>query len=155
MSHRTTPTAILISLALVAAGAWAEEAKEAEVAGEAEVAEVDIVDYVVKSCQAEIESYCSQVTIGEGRLLACFYAHGDKLSGRCEYALYNAAAQLEQFAVALTYLATECRDDLEEHCSEVELGEGRVATCLLERKEKVTEACRLALDAIDLEVVEE
>ena len=94
------------------------------------------------------------MTIGEGRLLACFYAHGDKLSGRCEYALYNAAGQLEQFALALTYLATECIDDLEEHCSEVELGEGRVATCLLEHKEEVTEACRLALDATELEVVE-
>ena len=50
MRHKALPTAILISLALVAAGAWAEEAEEAE---------VDIVDYVVKSCQDEIESYCN------------------------------------------------------------------------------------------------
>ena len=110
---------------------------------------------MVKSCHAEIESYCSQVTIGEGRLLACFYAHGDKLSGRCEYALYNAAAELEQFVDAVAQLAAACLDDLETHCAEVEMGEGRVASCLLKHKEEVTEACRLAIDAAELEVIDE
>ncbi|NIV22045.1 MAG: hypothetical protein GWN51_00030, partial [Gemmatimonadetes bacterium] len=52
-----------------------------------------IIDGVMKACDAEIQAYCSQVSPGEGRLLACFYAHGDKLSGQCEYALYDAAAQ--------------------------------------------------------------
>jgi len=131
---------LLIPLALVTAGAWAEEE--------------DVVDQVVKACEDEIESYCSQVTPGEGRLLACFYAHGDKLSGRCEYALYSAAAQLEQFAAAVTHLATQCHEDLVNYCSEVEMGEGRVASCLLEHKEEVAEACRKAIDDTGLEVVE-
>ena len=65
------------------------------------------------TCQPEIDAYCSQVTLGEGRLLACFYAHEDKLSGRCQYALYEGAARLEQFAAAVTHLAVECMDDLE------------------------------------------
>lgn len=140
MKQKALTVTFLFSLALAAGGAWAEES---------------VVDRVVKSCEDEIKSYCSQVTPGEGRLLACFYAHGDKLSGRCEYALFSAAAELEQFAAAVTHLATECHDDLLEHCAEVELGEGRVASCLLEHKEEVTEACRQAIEATELEVVDE
>jgi hypothetical protein len=125
---------------LSVSGAWAQD---------------DIIDNVMNSCDAEIKAYCSQVTLGEGRLLACFYAHEDKLSGRCQYALYEGAAQLEQFAAAVTHLARECKDDLVKYCAEVELGEGRVGTCLLEHKAEVTDACRQAIDDVGLEVVEE
>ena len=118
-------------------------------------AQEEIIDNVMAACAPEIEAYCSQVTLGEGRLLACFYAHEDKLSGRCQYALYEGAAQLEQFAAAVTHLANACFDDVEKHCAEVELGEGRVGTCLLEHKAEVTDACRQAMDDVELEVVEE
>ena len=118
-------------------------------------AQDDVVDGILKACQPEIEAYCSQVTPGDGRLLACFYAHGDKISPHCEYALYEGAAALEQFAAAITYLATECHDDLLKFCGEVEMGEGRVGTCLLEHKAEVTEACSQAIDDTGLELVEE
>jgi hypothetical protein len=35
------------------------------------------------------------------------------------------------------------------------LGEGRVASCLLDHKEDVSEACSQAIDDVGLEVVEE
>ena len=41
----------------------------------------DIVSQIQTGCETEIKDYCSQVTMGEGRMLACFYAHEDKLSG--------------------------------------------------------------------------
>ena len=37
------------------------------------------------------------MTPGQGRVLACLYAHGDKLSAKCEYALYDAAAQAGRY----------------------------------------------------------
>lgn len=117
--------------------------------------EQGIIDQVMQACKPEIDSYCSQVTLGEGRLLACFYAHEDKLSGRCQYALYEAAATLDAFAAAVTHLAEACWDDVEKYCAEVELGEGRVGTCLLEHKDEVTEPCRQAIDDVGLEMVEE
>ena len=118
-------------------------------------AQESIIDEVMTACEPEITAYCSQVTMGEGRLLACFYAHEDKLSGRCQYALYQAVADLEDFAAAITHLATQCEDDLMEFCAEVALGEGRVSTCLLEHQAEVTEACSQAMDDVGLEVVEE
>lgn len=96
-----------------------------------------------KGCQKEIETYCAQVTPGQGRGLACLYAHGDKLSGRCEYALYDAAAQLERAVAALTYVANECDADIDKHCASVELGEGRLAECLV--SSETSKRCTAAL----------
>jgi hypothetical protein len=109
---------------------------------------------VIDACKPEIENFCSQVTPGNNRLLACFYAHEDKLSGSCNYALYQASAALEQFAAALTHLASQCMDDLVEHCGDVEMGEGRVGTCLLDHEDVVSDACKAAIKDTGLEKVE-
>ena len=49
-------------------------------------AQQDLVDTVANGCKTELEKYCNQVTPGQGRVLACLYAYGDKLSSKCEYA---------------------------------------------------------------------
>jgi len=109
------------------------------------VAAQDIVSEVQKGCGVEIEKFCSQVTQGEGRLLACFYAHEDKLSGQCQYALYNASAQLEHAVSSLNYVAGQCEDDIKAHCASVQLGEGRVVECLNSNAESVSTACKQAI----------
>jgi hypothetical protein len=103
------------------------------------------VELVADGCKKEINTYCKQVTPGEGRVLACLYAYQDKLSGRCEYALYDAAAQLERVVTALTYLANECREDLKKHCSDVKPGEGRLINCIEKKMEKVGSRCKQAI----------
>ena len=105
----------------------------------------DPVTTVTEGCATEIEQYCSQVSPGEGRLLACFYAHEDKLSGQCQYALYAAASQLDAAVNALNYVATQCRDDILAHCAEVQLGEGRVLECLNANSASVSDACEQAV----------
>ena len=138
---RAKMTVAIVGLILLgAAGAWAQES---------------IVDKVTTACDPEIKAYCSQVTLGEGRLLACFYAHEDKLSGSCQYALYEAAADLEDFAAAIYHVASECKDDLMKYCAEVELGEGRVGSCLLEHKAEAGAECQKAIADVGLEMVEE
>ena len=110
-----------------------------------------IVDTVAKGCNKEIKTYCSQVTPGEGRVLSCLYAHSDKLSGQCEWSLYDAAAQLERAINALTYVANECGQDLETLCSAVEVGEGRLLNCLQDNEAKVSDRCKQAIKDVDLE----
>ena len=90
------------------------------------MAQQSLIETVANGCKAELERYCSNVTPGEGRVLACLYAHNDKLSGRCEYALYDAAVQLERAAATLAYVANECGADLRKHCGSIETGEGRL-----------------------------
>ena len=97
---------------------------------------------VTTGCQKELDTYCKDVTLGDGRLLACLYAHNDKISGRCEYALYDAAAQLERAVAALTYVANECKDDLKNYCSGIAMGEGRLVKCLEKHDDKVSDRCK-------------
>jgi len=103
-----------------------------------------------QGCKTELESYCKDVTPGEGRILACIYAHADKLSGRCEYALYDSAAQLERAVAALSYAVNECDADLEKYCSAVEAGEGRLLACLEQNDKNVSARCRQGLKDVGL-----
>jgi hypothetical protein len=103
------------------------------------------IETVLDGCGKEFESYCKNVTPGEGRLLACLYAYSDKLSTRCEYALYDAASQLARALTALTYLANECRDDLKTYCSNVQPGEGRLLECIAKKKDVISDRCKNAI----------
>src|SRR5512139_4015702 len=108
------------------------------------MAQEGLVETVVNGCKAELEKYCSNVTPGEGRLLACLYAYEDKLSGRCEYALYDAAVQLERVVAALSYVVNECSSDLKDHCASVAAGEGRLLECLQKNEAHVSQRCKQA-----------
>jgi hypothetical protein len=110
----------------------------------------DLVQNVVDGCKTELDSYCMNVTPGQGRVLACLYAHSDKLSGKCEYALYDAAAQLERAVAALSYVVNECREDLTNLCSGVPAGEGRLVKCLEKNDAKVSGRCKQAMKDVGL-----
>ena len=100
-------------------------------------AQQSLVETVANGCKAEIETYCKDVTPGEGRVLACLYARSDKLSSKCEYALYDAAAQLERAVAALSYVVNECADDLDQFCTGVAAVNGRLKDCLEKNDKKV------------------
>lgn len=108
-------------------------------------AQQDLLASVKEGCKKELDSFCKEVTPGEGRLLACMYAYQDKLSGRCEYALYDASTQLQHAVATLTYVANECADDLKKHCADVEAGGGRLAACLKKNEKDVAQRCKDAM----------
>jgi len=113
-------------------------------------AQQGLVETVVNGCKVEIEKYCSQVTPGQGRVLACLYAHEDKLSAKCEYALYDAAVQLERAVAALSYVANECDADLEKYCASIAPGEGRLLECLDKHDKQVSGRCKQAIKDVGL-----
>ena len=130
----------MLCIAIICAGSVNAQQK-----GPAEAAVEGVLDTVATGCEKELAAYCQGVTPGEGRILACLYAHADKLSGQCEYALFDAAAQLERAVAALAYLASECGDDLEKYCASVPAGEGRLLDCLNKNEKKVSRRCQQAL----------
>ena len=67
---------------------------------------------VLKACSADIEKYCSQVTLGNGRLLACMYAHEDKISDQCDVAIADAADQLDWFLDRARTAIAQCAPDI-------------------------------------------
>jgi hypothetical protein len=45
------------------------------------------INYVARECRTEIETICSDVEIGEGRMLACFEQHEEEVSDACKKAV--------------------------------------------------------------------
>lgn len=115
---------------LLSSMSWAQEA---------------LIKSVKEGCEKELGSFCKEVTPGEGRILACLYAYEDKLSGRCEYALYDASAQLQHAVTSLSYAANECKEDLKKHCTTVKAGEGRLAACLKKNEKELSTRCKTAM----------
>ena len=138
--RNVTAVAVMLCIMIISAGAVLAQQK-----GPADAASQGLVETVATGCEKEMADYCQDVTPGEGRILACLYAHEDKLSGQCEYALFDAAAQLERFVADLAYLVNECGDDLENHCVGVPAGEGRLLDCLNNNEQKVSQRCKQAL----------
>jgi hypothetical protein len=114
-------------------------------AGSARAEEPALVTNVKKACSKELSTFCKGVPQGEGRILACFYAFEDKLSDGCVYALYDAAAQLEQAVAALKFAAGQCKDDLQKFCANVKPGQGRGLACLDKNDKNVSQQCKDAL----------
>ena len=109
-----------------------------------------LLDSVVKGCEQELTTYCKDVTHGSGRIFACLYAYGDKLSTKCEFALYDVSIQLERAITAVSFAIQECADDLDTHCSDVEAGEGRLIECLEKHEQEVSARCKEAFEQVGL-----
>ena len=77
----------------------------------------------------------------------CALAHGDQLSDDCAGAVFDALAELGGTISNLQLAAEACSADIEATCGSVELGEGRVAQCLVDNKAKVSAPCQEAVDA--------
>lgn len=105
----------------------------------------ELAQRVKEGCQKELDTHCKAVTRGEGRVFACLYAYSDKLSGRCEYALYEASKELAYVLSRLNYVADSCATDLDKYCADLKPGEGRLVGCLKKNQAKTTPACQQAL----------
>lgn len=103
------------------------------------------IDTFSQGCEKELTTFCKDVTPGEGRILACLYAYQDKISVRCERALYDSLGQLDRTLTNLEFAVGECRTDLETYCAKVEPGEGRLLDCLKKNESKVSKRCNSAL----------
>jgi len=103
------------------------------------------LDTFTQGCQQELKTYCKDITPGEGRVIACLYAFQDKLTPRCEYALYDSVSQLDRTLTNLSYVVGECRDDLKKHCTDIKPGEGRLLDCINKNEAKVSARCNAAL----------
>jgi hypothetical protein len=103
-----------------------------------------------KCCAKELNNYCAAVKPGEGRIVACLYAHSDKISGQCEYAVYEAAIQLDRAISGIVYVATQCRQDIGTHCAGVKMGDGRIVQCLKQNAAKLKSPCNQALKDVNL-----
>jgi hypothetical protein len=114
------------------------------IAGNAGAADT-IADKLKKACNKELSTFCKGVKPGEGRVLACLYAFEDKVSDQCNYAVYDAALELEKAVAAMKYAANQCNADLQKYCANVKPGQGRGLACLQKNDKGVSQQCKDAL----------
>jgi len=93
-----------------------------------------------------VTKFCGQVTPGEGRLVLCMMAHEDKVSNKCDYALYSAVRNIERAIDRIEQTAEACWPDIEKQCSDTAPGGGRVAQCLVAKKASLSKECAAAID---------
>ena len=72
-------------------------------------AEETVLSKSLEACRAEIDAFCTKITPGNGRVVACLYAHQGELSGRCDLVLFDAAAELQQIMGAMQRVAEVCK----------------------------------------------
>ena len=109
------------------------------------LAEETLLEHTINACRPDLEKFCSGVTPGEGRMLHCLAAYEDQISGRCDYALYQAATLLQQVGAAILHVAEQCETEIDTLCEDVEAGEGRILACLDEHDKQLGESCKQAI----------
>jgi hypothetical protein len=98
-----------------------------------------------ESCAADLKTYCSQVIPGDGRILACLYAHEDKINEICDAAIANPADLLDWFFETMRYVMDQCSDDIHKHCENVTYGGGGILNCLAAKEPSLTDNCKKVL----------
>ena len=103
---------------------------------------------VFEACGEEISTRCADVQPGNGRLVACLYAHEEKLSESCDTAVADVADMLDQFFEIVRYANQECRPDIAKLCSGVQRGGGRILSCLKENAGDLSTECSSVMGRI-------
>jgi len=98
------------------------------------------------ACTADVQKFCGQVTPGDGRLVLCMMAHEDKVSEKCDLAIYEASRNLERAIDRIEQVADACWPDIEKQCGNTQPGGGRVAQCLVAKKASLSTDCAAAID---------
>ena len=97
---------------------------------------------LVADCAPDIAKYCSNVTPGAHRIVACLISYEDKISPRCRMTAYLGSDDLGVRMKALKAMAKSCSADILQYCSSVSAGGGRIYDCLMKNKATLTDDCR-------------
>ncbi|MEO0882675.1 MAG: cysteine rich repeat-containing protein [Pseudomonadota bacterium] len=103
---------------------------------------------ILESCESDIAAYCSAVTLEDGRLGSCLYAHTDSLTDDCYAATEGTSTILETFFDRLTSVHEVCAVDIQEHCAGIIEGGGRIMVCLSAKNEEIDPACNQGISLL-------
>ena len=105
---------------------------------------------IFASCEKDIAKFCQEVTPGHGRLSACLYAHEDQVSLSCDAAIAETADLIDVLFEQLRFAKQQCGADIAKLCSEVDIGQGRIFSCLYEQKPALSAPCSELVNNVQL-----
>lgn len=107
---------------------------------------VAAAEKIKEACGPDINKFCNTVTPGEDRLIFCMMAHEDKISTKCDYALYSASRNMDKALGLIEQASDMCWSDIEKNCSNMPEGSGGIAQCLFSKKATLTRGCQTVLE---------
>lgn len=140
--------AAVMAIASASIFAQAETQVAKDVAAKAE----KVIGKLKASCESDVQSYCSKVTPGEGRLLLCMMAHEDKISDKCYASLLDAGDAIELTVSSVQRAVDVCEKDIGTLCGKVEAGGGKIAQCLIDNMAKLSAPCGAEVTAIQARI---
>jgi hypothetical protein len=102
------------------------------------------IEFVQSNCVEDVDSFCSRVTPGEGRILVCMQAHEDRLSRGCQIAVYRASRQLESALHRVEKIADACWSDIEAQCGDADA----IGQCVERKSTLLSMSCQKALGVV-------
>ncbi|GAA0771274.1 hypothetical protein E1180_12275 [Roseibium denhamense] len=112
------------------------------------------------ACKTDLETLCSGVKEGRGRLSACLFAHDTKVSGTCkpELAKVTSSATFKKMLPAslnslqgsdrAAKLQQVCGTDIKAQCQSAGSGTERVLACLYARSNSISKPCYAEAESI-------
>ena len=102
------------------------------------------------SCGKDLKTYCSQVLPGDGRIMACLYAHGDKIADDCVLEIQSVALKFSSAVEAIQHGYEMCSEDIKKFCAKAAPGEGRMYRCIKKHQPALSQACTSALGSLEV-----
>jgi hypothetical protein len=93
-------------------------------------------------CANDLKTFCSNVSPGKDRLVACLIAYEDKIHPRCSLTAHALSGRLSDRAKGMQGFIKSCSSDIKQYCSELAVGGGRILDCLKENKATLAIKCR-------------
>ena len=97
---------------------------------------------LLTDCAQEINAHCSNVTAGDGRVVACLIAYEDRISPECRLTAYLGAGEVGKRRTVLAELYKICVPFVRAHCMNVTPGGGRIYRCLRKNFSRIGGECR-------------
>ncbi len=87
------------------------------------------------ACLSDAQRYCSQIPIGEGRVLTCLQARWKDVSSACQQ-------EIQQIQNRAREIDAACTSDVWQYCRNVAPGGDRIRVCLWSHWDDLSSTCR-------------
>lgn len=98
-------------------------------------------DRLGSACGADIQKYCKNVNLGNGRIRSCLQQHSDRVSSQCKVAFREVFELLQKRTLAQENIRKFCETDARRLCPGMVMGDGNILNCLLTASRVVSPRC--------------
>lgn len=103
-----------------------------------------------QACSTDLPTYCASVSkLSKSRQLACLYAHEDRLTGACRYAMFDGITELASALNRIDAMKKACDADVGVHCGRDASGQFDLNTCLAKSYKYFSQECQRMVDSVD------